>query len=113
MIGTSQLFGSFSDLISVEVSLIFVLQGGEAKYRKAWAQICEISRNEFNRVYERLGVELEEKVRFGFPLYIILNTCFSFQIQHFTRFCLFFLVSILYLFVLGLGNSSFQTSDPS
>lgn len=47
--------------------LIFVLQGGEAKYRKAWAQICEISRNEFNRVYERLGVELEEKVHFGSP----------------------------------------------
>ncbi|CAK9328276.1 unnamed protein product [Citrullus colocynthis] len=40
---------------------VVLLQGGEAKYRKAWAQICEISRNEFNRVYERLGVELEEK----------------------------------------------------
>ncbi|KAI4347049.1 hypothetical protein L6164_007899 [Bauhinia variegata] len=37
------------------------LQGGESKYRKAWAQICEISRNEFQKVYERLGVHLEEK----------------------------------------------------
>ncbi|XP_050269487.1 arginine--tRNA ligase, cytoplasmic-like isoform X1 [Quercus robur] len=37
------------------------LQGGEQKYRKAWTQICEISRNEFNRVYQRLGVQLEEK----------------------------------------------------
>ncbi|KAK4601823.1 hypothetical protein RGQ29_011083 [Quercus rubra] len=37
------------------------LQGGEQKYRKAWTQICEISRNEFNRVYQRLRVQLEEK----------------------------------------------------
>lgn len=37
------------------------LQGGESKYRKAWAQICEISRNEFDKVYKRLGVQLEEK----------------------------------------------------
>ncbi|CAI9100460.1 OLC1v1037571C1 [Oldenlandia corymbosa var. corymbosa] len=37
------------------------LQGGEEKYRKAWSQICEISRNEFERVYQRLGVVLEEK----------------------------------------------------
>ncbi|KAG2712994.1 hypothetical protein I3760_04G153100 [Carya illinoinensis] len=37
------------------------LQGGEEKYRRAWAQICEISRNEFNRVYQCLGVHLEEK----------------------------------------------------
>ncbi|KAI4350782.1 hypothetical protein L6164_005198 [Bauhinia variegata] len=37
------------------------LQGGEPKYRKAWAQICEISRNEFHKVYQRLGVHLEEK----------------------------------------------------
>lgn len=37
------------------------LQGGESKYRKAWSQICEISRKEFDRVYQRLGVQLEEK----------------------------------------------------
>ncbi|KAK8581775.1 hypothetical protein V6N13_144779 [Hibiscus sabdariffa] len=37
------------------------LQGGEEKYRRAWAQICEISRNEFHKVYQRLGVHLEEK----------------------------------------------------
>ncbi|MED6184870.1 hypothetical protein PIB30_051648 [Stylosanthes scabra] len=37
------------------------LQGGEDKYHKAWKQICEISRTEFHRVYERLGVKLEEK----------------------------------------------------
>ncbi|KAF3442957.1 hypothetical protein FNV43_RR16875 [Rhamnella rubrinervis] len=37
------------------------LQGGESKYRKAWAQICEISRKEFDRVYQCLGVQLEEK----------------------------------------------------
>ncbi|CAN4096296.1 unnamed protein product [Withania somnifera] len=37
------------------------LQGGDEKHRMAWAQIREISRNEFQRVYERLGVHLEEK----------------------------------------------------
>ncbi|XVE54174.1 hypothetical protein DITRI_Ditri03aG0059400 [Diplodiscus trichospermus] len=37
------------------------LQGGEDKYRKAWAQICEISQTEFHKVYQRLGVHLEEK----------------------------------------------------
>ncbi|XP_024030858.1 arginine--tRNA ligase, chloroplastic/mitochondrial isoform X1 [Morus notabilis] len=37
------------------------LQGGEPKYRKAWSQICEISRKEFDRVYQRLGTQLEEK----------------------------------------------------
>ncbi|PON62472.1 Arginine-tRNA ligase [Parasponia andersonii] len=37
------------------------LQGGESKYRRAWLQICEISRKEFDRVYQRLGVQLEEK----------------------------------------------------
>ncbi|KAL9224085.1 hypothetical protein vseg_000154 [Gypsophila vaccaria] len=37
------------------------LQGGEPKYRKAWEQICEISRREFQKVYERLGVHIEEK----------------------------------------------------
>lgn len=37
-------------------------QGGDPKYRKAWAQICEISRREFQKVYECLGVHIEEKV---------------------------------------------------
>ncbi|KAK2644602.1 hypothetical protein Ddye_019797 [Dipteronia dyeriana] len=36
------------------------LQGGESKYRQAWTQICEISRKEFNKIYECLGVHLEE-----------------------------------------------------
>ncbi|KAM6583303.1 hypothetical protein CsatB_010305 [Cannabis sativa] len=37
------------------------LQGGESEYRKAWSKICEISRKEFDKVYQRLGVKLEEK----------------------------------------------------
>nr|GEX46057.1 arginine--tRNA ligase, chloroplastic/mitochondrial-like isoform X2 [Tanacetum cinerariifolium] len=37
------------------------LQGGDERYRKAWAQICEISRNGYQKVYQRLGVRLEEK----------------------------------------------------
>ncbi|KAK6159472.1 hypothetical protein DH2020_006786 [Rehmannia glutinosa] len=38
------------------------LQAGEEKYRKAWAQICEISRRGYEKVYQRLGVHLEERV---------------------------------------------------
>ncbi|KAF3956865.1 hypothetical protein CMV_018057, partial [Castanea mollissima] len=43
--------------------------------REAWTQICEISRNEFNRVYQRLGVQLEEKGESLYNPYIpnILN----------------------------------------
>ncbi|GJN05735.1 hypothetical protein PR202_ga23396 [Eleusine coracana subsp. coracana] len=37
------------------------LQEGQERYRAAWKKICEISRNEFDLVYKRLGVELEEK----------------------------------------------------
>ncbi|KAJ0250983.1 Arginine--tRNA ligase [Hirschfeldia incana] len=37
------------------------LQGGDPIYRKAWAKICEISRTEFAKVYQRLQIELEEK----------------------------------------------------
>lgn len=37
------------------------LQGGEEKYHKAWQQICDISRKEFDQVYKRLKVQLEEK----------------------------------------------------
>ncbi|CAL5374045.1 unnamed protein product [Camellia sinensis] len=36
-------------------------QGGEEKYRKAWAQIYEISRRGYPRVYQRLGIKIEEK----------------------------------------------------
>ncbi|CAN1177558.1 Arginine--tRNA ligase, chloroplastic/mitochondrial [Linum perenne] len=37
------------------------LQAGEKRYKDAWAQICAISRKEFDSVYKRLKVELEEK----------------------------------------------------
>ncbi|XP_039809505.1 arginine--tRNA ligase, cytoplasmic-like isoform X2 [Panicum virgatum] len=37
------------------------LQQGEDRYRAAWEKICQISHNEFDSVYKRLGVELEEK----------------------------------------------------
>ncbi|KAI7732738.1 hypothetical protein M8C21_005567 [Ambrosia artemisiifolia] len=40
---------------------VVTLQRGEEKYRKPWAQICEISRPGFEKVYQRLGVHLEEK----------------------------------------------------
>lgn len=37
------------------------LQGGDARYLSAWKKICELSRKEFDLVYQRLGVHLEEK----------------------------------------------------
>ncbi|KAI8002350.1 hypothetical protein LOK49_LG08G02281 [Camellia lanceoleosa] len=40
--------------------VVVSLQGGEEKYRKAWAQICEISRRGYQRVYQRLGIKIEK-----------------------------------------------------
>ncbi|KAH1137602.1 hypothetical protein GLYMA_10G102900v4 [Glycine max] len=37
------------------------LQSGEIKYHKAWQQICEVSRAEFDKVYQCLGIQLEER----------------------------------------------------
>ncbi|KAL3651364.1 hypothetical protein CASFOL_004366 [Castilleja foliolosa] len=37
------------------------LQTGDKRYLDAWSHICEISRKEFEKVYQRLGVDLEEK----------------------------------------------------
>ena len=55
---------SFGMLECFILSCYYLLyfQGGEAKYHKAWEKICEISRTEFQRVYQRLGVHLEERV---------------------------------------------------
>ncbi|KAK9988649.1 hypothetical protein SO802_028888, partial [Lithocarpus litseifolius] len=52
---------SYWEDVNEAAAAIGDLQGGDQKYRKAWTQICEISQNEFNRVYQRLGVQLEEK----------------------------------------------------
>ncbi|KAK1377667.1 Arginine--tRNA ligase [Heracleum sosnowskyi] len=54
-------FDSDSDFKERAQQAVVKLQGGEKKYRKAWQQICEISRKGFEKVYERLGVRLEEK----------------------------------------------------
>ncbi|RAL38242.1 hypothetical protein DM860_018294 [Cuscuta australis] len=51
-------------------SAVVRLQGGEPKYRQAWAHICQISRNEFNKVYQLLGVQLEEKGESFYNTYI-------------------------------------------
>lgn len=37
------------------------LQRGDAESREAWQRICEVSRKEFQKIYERLGVQLEER----------------------------------------------------
>ncbi|KAJ4832752.1 hypothetical protein Tsubulata_019794 [Turnera subulata] len=54
-------FDSDADFKDKAQKAVVRLQGGEPKYRQAWAQICEISRKEFDQVYQRLGVQLEEK----------------------------------------------------
>ncbi|DAZ94128.1 TPA: hypothetical protein N0F65_010372 [Lagenidium giganteum] len=36
------------------------LQGGDERARKAWTALCDISRREFQKVYDRLDVKLEE-----------------------------------------------------
>ncbi|MCO5591152.1 hypothetical protein L7F22_045133 [Adiantum nelumboides] len=40
---------------------VVLLQGGDERYRKAWEQICNVSRKEFDQVYKRLKVVLEER----------------------------------------------------
>jgi arginyl-tRNA synthetase len=37
------------------------LQSGDADYKRAWERICEASRKEFQKIYDRLGVELNER----------------------------------------------------
>lgn len=37
-------------------------QGGQADYRAAWTKICDVSRREFAQVYNRLDIQVEEKV---------------------------------------------------
>lgn len=37
------------------------LQGGEEQYRAAWTKICDISRKEFDAVYKKMQIVLEEK----------------------------------------------------
>ncbi|KAH1241745.1 Arginine--tRNA ligase, chloroplastic/mitochondrial [Glycine max] len=40
---------------------VVLLQSGEEKYHNAWQQICDISKAEFEKVYQRLGVLLEAR----------------------------------------------------
>ncbi|PWA93569.1 arginyl-tRNA synthetase, class Ic [Artemisia annua] len=44
--------------------------GGDERYLKAWAQICEISRKGFEKVYQRLGIQLVEKGESFYNSYI-------------------------------------------
>ncbi|KAI5005657.1 hypothetical protein ZWY2020_032900 [Hordeum vulgare] len=46
------------------------LQRGEDRYLAAWKSICQISRNEFDLVYKRLNVKLEEKGESFYSPYI-------------------------------------------
>jgi arginyl-tRNA synthetase len=39
---------------------VVLLQGGDEKILKAWEYICDISRQNFNKIYKKLDVEIEE-----------------------------------------------------
>lgn len=58
---SKQRFDSDSAFKERAQQAVVSLQGGEKKYRKAWEQICEISRKGYEKVYKRLGVHIEEK----------------------------------------------------
>ncbi|CAK7348385.1 unnamed protein product [Dovyalis caffra] len=58
---SKQRFDADSEFKARAQKAVVRLQSGEQAYRQAWAQICEISRREFDQVYQRLGVHLEEK----------------------------------------------------
>ncbi|KAL6897786.1 hypothetical protein ACP4OV_006745 [Aristida adscensionis] len=58
---SKQRFDSDPDFKDRAQQAVVRLQGGEEKYRDAWKKICEVSRNEFDLVYKRLHVKLEEK----------------------------------------------------
>ncbi|EOA34029.1 hypothetical protein CARUB_v10021527mg [Capsella rubella] len=49
------------------------LQGGDPVYHEAWAKICEISRNEFAKVYQSLRVELEEKTEWERETWMVVE----------------------------------------
>ena len=63
----SQIMQNLSDICWVSLLLIFrgltFYRVGIRNFVRHWTQICEISQNEFNRVYQCLGVRLEEKTR--------------------------------------------------
>ena len=42
-------------------SCVVKLQAHDPDYIKAWNLICDVSRNEFEKVYQRLGVTLKER----------------------------------------------------
>ncbi|AES94484.2 coatomer subunit beta-like protein, putative [Medicago truncatula] len=43
-----------------KLNVRFRSQSGDARYRRAWQQICDVSRAEFDKIYQCIGVQLEE-----------------------------------------------------
>ncbi|BBN07023.1 arginyl-tRNA synthetase [Marchantia polymorpha subsp. ruderalis] len=54
-------FDDDADFKAKAQQAVVSLQGGDEQYRAAWQKICDISRREFDQVYKRLRVTLEEK----------------------------------------------------
>jgi arginyl-tRNA synthetase len=53
-------FDEDSDFMKRAHSKTVALQTGDKTSREAWTFICEVSRNEFNKIYERLEIKLKE-----------------------------------------------------
>ncbi|XP_073140656.1 arginine--tRNA ligase, cytoplasmic-like isoform X1 [Henckelia pumila] len=58
---SKQKFDSDPEFKEKAQQAVVSLQAGVQRYREAWAHICELSRKGYEKVYQRLGVHLEEK----------------------------------------------------
>ncbi|KAA0194056.1 Arginyl tRNA synthetase cytoplasmic [Fasciolopsis buskii] len=50
-------FDSDEDFKARAYECVVKLQAGDPEYVRKWEQICEVSRREFNKIYERLNIE--------------------------------------------------------
>ncbi|CAI5743417.1 unnamed protein product [Hyaloperonospora brassicae] len=53
-------FDADADFHERSKAQVVLLQSGDEKSRKVWTTLCDISRREFQKVYDRLGVSLTE-----------------------------------------------------
>ncbi|KAG5188684.1 Arginyl-tRNA synthetase [Tribonema minus] len=58
--GAKQAFDESEEFKDVSRKTVVKLQSGDAECLQVWKLLCEISRGEFQKVYDRLGVRLEE-----------------------------------------------------
>jgi hypothetical protein len=54
----------------LKVEMLPLWQGGNERYRQAWQHICALSRKEFEQIYQRLKIRIEEKVSLCHILFV-------------------------------------------